>query len=32
VRPVAEMCDVRARAVNAGIITADIFYETVGAK
>ena len=32
VRPVAEMCSVRARAVNNGIITADIFPETVGAR
>lgn len=32
VRPIAEMCSVRARAVNNGIITADIFHETVGAK
>jgi hypothetical protein len=32
VRPVAEMCSARARAVNAGIITADIFHETVGAR
>ena len=32
VRPVAEMCSVRAEALNNGIITADIFYETVGAK
>jgi len=26
------MCSVRARAVNDGIITADIYRETVGAK
>ncbi len=32
VRPIAEMCSVRARAVNDGIITADISHETVGAK
>lgn len=32
VRPVAEMCSARARAVNNGVITADIFHETVGAK
>ena len=32
VRPVAEMCSARARAVNDGIITADIFHETVGAR
>ena len=32
VRPVAELCSVRARAVNEGIITADIFHETVGAR
>jgi hypothetical protein len=32
VRPVAELCSVRARAVNDGIITADIFHETVGAR
>jgi len=32
VRPVAELCDVRARAVNEGIITADIFHETIGVR
>jgi hypothetical protein len=32
VRPVAEMCSVRARAVNDGIITAEIYRETVGAR
>ena len=32
VRPVAEMCSVRARAVNEGIITAEIYRETVGAR
>jgi len=32
VRPVAEMCSVRARAVGDGIITADIYHETVSAR
>lgn len=32
VRPVAEMCSVRARAVADGLITADIYRETVGAR
>lgn len=32
VRPVAEMCSVRARAVSDGLITADIYRETVGAR
>jgi hypothetical protein len=32
VRAVAEMCSVRARAMNDGVITADIFHETVGAR
>lgn len=32
VRPVAEMCSVRARAVGEGIITADIYHETVSSR
>jgi len=32
VRPVADMCSVRARAVSDGIITADIYHETVSAR
>jgi len=32
VRPVADMCSVRARAVGDGIITADLYHETVSAR
>jgi hypothetical protein len=32
VRPVAEMCSVRARAVENGVITAELYHETVSAR